>query len=109
MKMDRRDYLPPRLFKSGFENVNQNNAPPIAQSTEQRPMTKSTQATVSVPSDRIVSTAHNDNGVAQSSWNKTTWPLSEELHHLKNLFLNTKASSVTSALSESLKITSAVE
>jgi hypothetical protein len=26
--------------------------------------------TVSVPSDRIVNMAHNDNGVAQSSWNR---------------------------------------
>ena len=83
--MYRRDYLILRLFMSGFENVYQNNAAPIAQSAEHTSAMRKPQAMVSVPSERIVRMAHNDSGIAQSSWKKTRWPLSEKLHHLKNL------------------------
>src|SRR5271168_4185983 len=51
----------------------------------------STTSTVRVPSDRIVSMAHNDSGVAQRSWKKSRWSFSEEVHHLKNLFRSTPA------------------
>jgi hypothetical protein len=55
---------------SGFDIVYQNSAAPMAQSAEQRSVMRIAQATVSVPSDRIVSMAHNDIGIAQSSWNR---------------------------------------
>ena len=96
--MYRRDYLILRLFMSGFENVYQNNAAPIAQSAEHTSAMRKPQAMVSVPSERIVRMAHNDSGVAQSSWNKTRWPLSEKLHHLKNLFRSIPVPLETSAL-----------
>jgi len=81
-----RGYLLRRLFTSGFENVYQKSAAPIPKSSEHRRDIEIPQAMVSVPSDRIVSIAHNDSGVAQRIWIRTRCPFSDELHHLKNLF-----------------------
>jgi hypothetical protein len=84
--MARWSYLLRRLLISGFENVYQNSAAPIPKITEHRRDMEKPQAMVSVPSDRIVSIAHNDSGVAQIIWIRTRCPFSDELHHLKNLF-----------------------
>jgi hypothetical protein len=59
-----------RVSMSGFDIVYQNRTAQMAESAKPRSVIRIAQPTVSVPSDRIESMAHDDSGIAKRSWNR---------------------------------------